>query len=215
MTVVTASFHGKSYSLIDNGGKQCDLIRRGSVYEASLLEWVYEQKLTGIAIDAGANIGNHSLWFSEICGMHVIAYEPLETAALVRNVALNKASSRVEVWPYGLDAGSGWALPAGKMTLQGTDGGLGTIRVVTLDSQMRASRRVSLIKIDVEGMEVDVVRGSLQTIERWKPILLVEEWEASTTEAVRELLYPLGHRRTRGFGGRGRAPMGCYQWVGE
>ena len=63
--------------------------------------------------------------------------------------------------------------------------------VVTLDSLALKSCR--LIKVDVEGMETDVLRGARETIRKRRPILFVEnntlERSARTLAAVRALGY--------------------------
>lgn len=45
------------------------------------------------------------------------------------------------------------------------------------------------IKIDVEGFELDVIKGGLSTIKQYKPILLVED----ITEDIKDELRPLGY----------------------
>lgn len=204
--IVTAEFHGSKFSLHDVGGKQCDLIAEGTIYEPALLEWVYSQRFKGMAYDVGANIGNHALWFSEICHMPVYAFEPVEHQILIDNVNLNRAGSRIRVFKTALGANFGQASEVKKCTLEP---GEGTIPVVPMDS-IEAPERIALIKIDVEGMEVDVLRGGLQTIRAHKPVILTEEWERETTQAIMKLLTPLGYERNRSFGGRGRAPVGAW-----
>ncbi|MDZ5085411.1 MULTISPECIES: FkbM family methyltransferase [Mycobacteriaceae] len=47
------------------------------------------------------------------------------------------------------------------------------------------------VKIDVQGYEVDVLRGMSSTIERARPLILIED--GVTTSEVLELLTPLGY----------------------
>lgn len=209
MSVVTARFHGSQFSLHDVGGRQCDLIAEGTVYEPALLEWVYSQRFKGMAYDVGSNIGNHALWFSEICGLDVYAFEPVEHQILVDNINLNKAGSRVRVFKTALGADFGQASEVSKCTLQP---GEGDIPVVPMDSiKLPKDKRLALIKIDVEGMEVDVLRGGIQTIRAHRPVVLTEEWERETTQEIMKILSPLGYDKVRSFGGRGRAPVGAWK----
>jgi len=53
--------------------------------------------------------------------------------------------------------------------------------------------RVDFIKIDVEGMEVDALKGALNTIEKYKPILTVE-FLKSGYEPVAQFLAALGYQ---------------------
>ena len=50
---------------------------------------------------------------------------------------------------------------------------MGDLRTVPGDSLL-ADRRVDFIKIDVEGMELDVLRGLAQTIAASRPVIFVE-----------------------------------------
>jgi FkbM family methyltransferase len=210
MDAVEARFHGGKFQLLDVGGKQIDLIREGRIYEPALLEWVYEQRFKGVAYDVGANVGNHCFWFSEICGLEVYAFEPVEHQILLDNINLNRASPRVKLFRVALGAEHGTASEVSKCTLE-TGGG--TIPVIPMDSiELPEGKKLALIKIDVEGMEVAVLKGGLQTVIKHRPVILTEEWEAETTAQIRAILEPLGYERVRGFGGKGRAPVGA--WVG-
>lgn len=62
----------------------------------------------------------------------------------------------------------------------------------TLDSIVRehAVRRVSFIKIDVEGAEVEVLKGAVETLQRHRPAVLCEigyESQESSSEGVTNL----------------------------
>jgi FkbM family methyltransferase len=69
--------------------------------------------------------------------------------------------------------------------------------ITTLDGENLAP---GLIKIDVQGTEGKVIRGALKTIERYKPLVLVER-DAGLNE-IRELLTPLGYAEYRVANGR-------------
>jgi hypothetical protein len=49
------------------------------------------------------------------------------------------------------------------------------VRTATLDSY--ALRDVSLVKVDVEGHERQVLAGARETLTRWRPLVVVEDWE--------------------------------------
>jgi hypothetical protein len=49
------------------------------------------------------------------------------------------------------------------------------IKVVTLDS--KGLTNISMIKIDVEGMELQVLEGAMETIQRERPVLFMEIWK--------------------------------------
>jgi FkbM family methyltransferase len=72
-----------------------------------------------------------------------------------------------------------------------------SIRVMTLDSLNL--KRVDFLKIDVEGMEIDVINGSLDLIRQNKPILYVE-WVKSEQDKLAEGLTALGYDKLFKFG---------------
>jgi FkbM family methyltransferase len=134
------------------------------------------------AIDIGANVGMWS-WPMSRLFTRVSAFEPLEfhRECFVKNAPSN---DRCEVKLYdcglgsksdlmgmdfnALESGGAHLKPLAEVT-----GGEEPVRIATLDSFPLTE--VDFIKIDVEGFEVDVLRGGEQTIRRWKPTIVVEQ----------------------------------------
>ena len=52
----------------------------------------------------------------------------------------------------------------------------GCAKLVALDEYLKECSKIDLIKIDVEGMEVDVLNGALKTIEKNKPVIVIESF---------------------------------------
>lgn len=71
------------------------------------------------------------------------------------------------------------------------DGGTVKVRQVTIDSLSLAS--CSAIFLDVEGYEVEALKGASQTIERFSPVIHVEELPRSKA-AIRDHLASLGYK---------------------
>jgi hypothetical protein len=67
-------------------------------------------------------------------------------------------------------------------------GALEEIDLERLDSVCGTVSRPRLIKIDVEGGELDVLESGARTIERWRPFLIVE---LSATQQARFGCHPL------------------------
>lgn len=44
----------------------------------------------------------------------------------------------------------------------------------TMDNQLRTAERVNLIKIDVEGGEMGVLKGAINTLKKWSPVVIFE-----------------------------------------
>ena len=132
-----------------------------------------------LCLDVGANIGNHALYFASHYEQ-VVAFEPQPRT--FRLLQLNaELVSNVECRPLGLSDAAGQAfidLPAGNAGMaRVSQGGTGwRCELQTLDAAVAADpRRVSLIKIDVEGHEAQVLRGARQRLERDQPVVLLEQ----------------------------------------
>lgn len=123
-----------------------------------------------VFLDIGANIGWFSVYAAVTRQAEVWAFEPSprECARLRRNAALNGCS--VRLFPFALGSAEG-LLPfelggdgnPGANRILKTDasqgGGLSEVRRAETVLPVKTLRRVRLVKIDVEGWEVEVLRG--------------------------------------------------------
>ena len=158
-----------------------------------------------VAIDVGANIGNHTIFLATQTDMPVIALEPAagSFAVLDRNIALNELQDKVTA----INKGAG-AQPA-RAQLQIRDphnwgmnrldlDDAGDIPVITLDSIV-GERPVALMKIDVEGMELDVLRGATQILTRDRPLLYIEASDDAQRQLIDSFLVAFGYHRQARF----------------
>ena len=140
-----------------------------------------------VFVDVGANMGIYTLVASKIVGStgRVIAFEPSvqSFSVLLQNIALNRSSNVV---PFRVAAsekeGIAWLHHAldpsgnslGKQANWGKDGE--NVDTETLDNVLeRASvNHVDLIKVDVEGAEELVLRGTLDTLRTHRPVVIFE-----------------------------------------
>jgi FkbM family methyltransferase len=189
------SAHGRSY-LIRAPNPIAHFTRLGDPYEQPLLEQIYAQGFAGTAVDVGAHVGNHTLWLAAICGLKVDAIEPVLHRELRDNVELNRLQDVVRVHPFALGERSGTAHhtgPFGRLAVG--DGAIEVRRLDDLDL-----RDVSVIKIDVEGMEAAVIAGGERTIRRDAPMIYAEEWlEPQWHSDIAAVLEPWGYRMTYKF----------------
>ncbi len=156
-----------------------------------------------VALDVGANLGAHTLPMAQLVGPTgaVHAFEPqrILVQILCANVALNELAN-VRALPFALGrAPGGTKVPAldyrgannfGGISLGGAHGE--DVPVITLDQLGLA--RIKLIKVDVEGMEIDVLAGGKATLARCRPILYVENDRAEKAQALVTQLQEDGYR---------------------
>jgi FkbM family methyltransferase len=150
-----------------------------------------------VALDVGANIGAHTIPLAHLVGPGglVYAFEPQRILfqILCGNVALNELSN-VEALQKGVGRSAGQAKIAalnygapnnfGGLSIGGDRGE--KVEIIAID-ELELSK-VRLIKIDIEGMELDALLGAKRTIERCRPILYVEnDRPEQSTELVGQL----------------------------
>ena len=139
------------------------------------------EKPDSVVVDIGANIGNHTLFYAnELHAGKVISFEAVENIfqILKINVEVNQLQDRVEIFNCGLSDKSGKAIirDFDPENIGGTNlqAGGGNITLKTLDEFDLP--KVDFIKIDVEGMEPQVLNGAVKTIEKHRPFLVVESF---------------------------------------
>lgn len=157
--------------------------RGGRFYEAeelSLIRQVFPPG--GVFVDIGANVGNHGLYAARFLhATKVIPFEPNPRAyrMLLANVLANGLEGRFDLGKLGFGAGAddsgGFGIEDRKKNLGGTRmlPGQGEIEVRRVDSLL-ADITPDFIKIDVEGMEMQVLAGLSGVLGRCSPWMLVE-----------------------------------------
>lgn len=179
------------------------LDRYGEFSEAELRLLAPLLPAGAVVVDAGANVGTHTLAFAKHAGSAglVLAFEPQRVLhqLLGANLALNGlrnadarraavGRSRGEVRVPVLDLEATQNL--GGLALGGfTEGD--RVPVVAVDDLELP--RLDLLKADVEGMEADVIRGAAETILRCRPALYLEDDRVERSAELIELLLSLGY----------------------
>jgi protein O-GlcNAc transferase len=179
----------------------------GNWYELLNLEFIRKLQVEGNYVDVGAYIGTHSIFFSLFCPSTLVySFEPQADVypKLVRNLAANSVTN-CQAFNVALSD------TAATGTINGPASNVGGARlypgnevaVVTLDSFN--FQGVTLLKIDVEGMELHVLRGATELLKGVKH-LFVEIWPKERAESraseytfdkIVEFLKPFGiHHHT-------------------
>lgn len=161
----------------------------------------------GTIVDVGANIGTHALAFAaRFPGSRILAIEPQPApfAAMCASAfinacgnihAFNMAASDTDGLIYmDVDYSSlEWNLGAVNLTRESGKGcSPKAVPLMTLD-RLAPRDDVRLLKIDVEGMEADVIRGARQLIARCRPVIYFEVLEMTPLHASSSQLEALGY----------------------
>lgn len=136
-------------------------------------------------VDVGANTGSFALLPIQRNNLHCIAFEPNpKIAELLRShVEQNRLSEQVTIHEQAVSSTEGileLAIPrqTGLATLGSrshlVDYNIVEVPVVTLDSALAGFPPVGALKIDTEGHELPILEGARETLERQRPIVLLE-----------------------------------------
>lgn len=134
-------------------------------------------------LDVGANIGFHTLYFSELVGKEgkVIAFEPVLSnfRFLQENIKLNNfknieqkniaLSDKNETIKINADENS---KNPGSFNLFERNGDISV--QCRIGDELLINERLDFVKIDVEGFEGYVLQGLIETLDKYKPVIVFE-----------------------------------------
>jgi FkbM family methyltransferase len=187
---------------------------RKTFWEIDQLEYIaMVGPRSGIYLDVGSNIGNHAVFFGLFCADHVVAIEPNPRLhpILRRNIDANALGARITVMPVGISDTD----VVGAMALRDEhDGNIGASHVIPGPDAAGAGERVTLrrlddviaelapslpslpftlLKIDVEGMEMGVLRSATTLLREHRPQIFIELITEDALEAATSLLRDFGY----------------------
>lgn len=170
---------------LDNG-VELSLHETGTYEKGILLYLRSILKKGDCFVDVGANIGLMSIFAAECVGNSgkVLAYEahPNTAELLLENIQLNSLTI-IEVNQFALGSTEGkthiydnWQVNRGgaSLVVKTNESVAYDIEVKKLDSVFPSSLIPKAIKIDVEGFELEVLKGAEETIRKFHPVLIVE-----------------------------------------
>jgi FkbM family methyltransferase len=157
-----------------------------------------------IAVEVGANIGAHTVHLGKLVGPGgaVLAFEPQRIifTVLCANLALNDLFNARPIHAAVGSSEGTINVPVLDPRAQQNFGGLSLgktsqgepVSQVMLDRYPLPSLR--LLKLDVEGMETEVLLGARQTIAQHRPFLYVENDRRDKSTGLIRLIEELGYR---------------------
>jgi len=176
-----------------------------------------------VIFDVGANFGYLSLvWAKSIAqNGRVIAFEPnlivqnsfkksiqannLESVVELRNLAVGKKDGTIEIF---LSSTTSNTL---RENIETNNSNI--IEMVTLDSFAKRNEieRCDLVKIDVDGIELDILKGGIQLIEKYKPIFIVEtNGNAQILDFFRNIEYQILNMQLKPFQPGNKLPANIF-----
>lgn len=167
-------------------------------------------------VDVGAHIGSTSLLMSEVVSKNseskIYAFEPVFHDIFFQNIRDNNLTDAISLYPCGIGSLEGsMTIPrvnyaAECMNFGGTSfvgddaaaaygagAGAEEVPFYRLDSFQLSN--VSVVKIDVENMEIEVLEGAMDLIAQSKPAILIETFDLDklTRSAVFSQLSSMGY----------------------
>ena len=185
-------------------GRSLELYGEFSPGEADLFRQVIRPG--DIVVEAGANVGAHTLHLARLVGSggRILAFEPQRLCfqALCATMALNSiphaychhlalGDRRGAVLVPQLDPHRSHNFGGLSLARPGRPEASEPVAVAPLDD-FRPSR-CRLIKVDVEGMELEVLRGADATIRSCRPVLYVENDRRENSPVLLSHIVELGY----------------------
>lgn len=190
-------------------------------YDDAFWKYLQDETLAGSTIyDVGGHIGYDTMAFAKLVGAQgqVVVFEPNPSniERLRKNVAHNReVADRIEIAPVAVADFDGQTAFHSSAYVEDESSAAGYVAgshrprkpdyyeranfqkqivpVVKLDTFWNESNDtdLSLIKVDVEGAEHQVLAGAMQILEACRPLLLIEIHTAVTMLKVCKILFPL------------------------
>ena len=180
----------------------------GIFYEQEMLEAIRKQLEPGdVVFDVGANVGNHSIFMGTICRaeVHAIEGDPDIFEMLRHNLMMNRAG-KVHAHQQLAGAERGWACITGgsrgnrQFSLPGPDTPVDCrlFPIIPLD-EIKTSGPAALLKIDVEGFELQVLQGATRILGTERPLIYAEAATLEERNRLDVYLKAFGYKRRAKF----------------
>lgn len=156
-----------------------------------------------VVLDIGANTGHHSLFFSRFA-KEVYAFEPYQKMFQIMEKRIRDNSiSNITTCNFGLGESNqsldfyapiGQNKGVGSFVRNEVGESIGKLEIRKGDDVVLGLGvdKIDFIKIDVEGMEISVLKGLLDTIRTYKPVMFIEMSPESQVTLFNDLKEKMG-----------------------
>jgi len=170
------------------------VLKAGCYWEEWMFKYIQENYLENTnMIDLGGNIGTTTLLMSEVLSdnCNVFTFEPVYHDILFKNILDNNLNNKVVIYPYGV-GNEIKSLKIKPVNLSDNINFGGLDLMINLENDCDSVKinivpldyfnfeNVSLIKIDVENMEIEVLEGCINLIKKCKPTIIIECHQLNT-----------------------------------
>lgn len=186
--------------------------------EPETIAWIDDFENDSVFWDIGANIGIYSVYAATRKSCDVVAFEPafLNLTILQQNIDLNKLSNKVTIFPVGLSSTRGVKtlyLSRENFISGGAHNSLGKpvnqyggemistmeikVPAETLDSYFDyySKQAPDYIKIDVDGLELDILQGASRVLKKVKEISIELLGNNQSDDRIHKILTDAGLSR--------------------
>ena len=166
-------------------------IRDGLYWEEWMFQYIQQNYIENTnIIDLGGNIGTTTLLMSEVLSNNckIFTFEPIYSDILFKNILDNNLTDKVVIYPYGV-GNEIKTLKIKPINLSDNINFGGISIINSLEDKCDSYKidivpvdyfnfeNISLIKIDVEHMEIEVIEGCLNLIKICKPTVIIETYQ--------------------------------------
>ena len=205
----------------------CNEIKKCNSWEKDLSKFLDDNiKKTDIIIEAGTHIGTHTIKLG-LLGNKVYGFEPFPQSNYLvkKNLEINNIDN-VILFDNALSDINKTIYLEYHNPLERNIGGWGLyfetkeennikVECITIDSLNLD--KIDFIKLDVEGYEKDVLLGGINTIKKFKPLIIFEDWcenqtiNIDITKNKFKFLIDIGYKIT--YLNNQNNPNGCPDYV--
>ncbi|WP_075995639.1 FkbM family methyltransferase [Salaquimonas pukyongi] len=188
--------------------KRNNLTQKYEPLQVDILRCISRKCSNCVFIDIGANIGVYSIVLAaEESVSKVHAFEPVPSLAkeMRRNIDLNGIKDKTEMYEFVLSDESGRANFIVRSDFAGDSGvqethlfsdlpyrSVESYRKCKLDDVLNFSNREIVVKVDVEGHEIQVLKGAKELLKNNRGYIQLELLNKNQEDLARELLRDIG-----------------------